>query len=128
MQAYKLDFGTTDRIANNLGIKLDDNRRLKAALLDGLVEASGNGHCGLPESEARKAVEHRIGARREEKDFREFLSKEQGKTIKMVQVASKNCVFERSVYEKERDIAKWCASIAQGVWLSPVCLSGWLAV
>ena len=114
MKVYNLDFGTADRIANNLGVRLDDNRRIKAALLDGLVEANESGHCGLPELEARRAVEHRIGARRDPKAFQEFLLKEQGKNIKMVKVASYNCVFERSVYEKERDIAKWCASIAQG--------------
>ena len=112
-RAYGIDFGTADRIANNYSIPLDDDRRLRAALLDGLSEASSNGHCGLQVDEAKRAMEHRIGARQGGRAFARAVNDNH---FEVVDVAGHKCLFERSVFNMEKEIAKRCAEIAKGMW------------
>jgi len=54
-------FRTADAIARSMGIEQDDPRRARAAVRWLLREASGQGHCYLPQPELeRRALEHHV--------------------------------------------------------------------
>ena len=54
-------FRTADTIARSMGIGEDDPRRARAAVRWLLQEASGQGHCYLPQSELeRRALDHHV--------------------------------------------------------------------
>jgi exodeoxyribonuclease V alpha subunit len=105
-----IGFVSADTIANNLGIEKNSLIRARAGLSHLLLEATSNGHCGLPQE---TLIENSIKLLEIDKSLVD-LAIEQELTAKIIicdTIEDKTCIFLASYYFYEQQIAKRLLSI-----------------
>jgi exodeoxyribonuclease V alpha subunit len=127
-----IGFRTADAIAGRLGIEPIATIRLRAGINYALLEASGEGHCGLPTAELLKlagellAVEQpaaerpdKTGASRrvplEPAQIQSALDQELAEgSVVADSLAGEPAIFLSHLHKAERQIAEWLQELAQG--------------
>ena len=105
-----IGFVSADTIANNLGIEKNSLIRARAGLSHLLLEATSNGHCGLPQE---TLIENSIKLLEIDRDLVELAIEKEiaAKTIICDFIADKTCIFLATYHFYERQIAKILLSI-----------------
>ena len=105
-----IGFVSADTIANNLGIEKNSLIRARAGLSHLLLEATSNGHCGLPQE---TLIENSIKLLEINRDLVELAIEKEiaAKTIISDFIADKTCIFLATYHFYERQIAKILLSI-----------------
>ena len=100
-----IGFISADTIAGNLGIEKDSLIRARAGLSHVLLEATSNGHCGLPQE---TLIENSIKLLEIDRNLVELaMDKEIAlKTITRDLIEGKPCIFLASYYFYEQQIAR----------------------
>ena len=108
-----IGFRTADQVASRLGIEKEAMIRVRAGLSFGLAEATGSGHCGLPEAElTRTTIELiEVGAGLIETAL--GLELQDGELIADT-VDGERCVFLAGLYRSEQAIAEQFRRLSQG--------------
>jgi exodeoxyribonuclease V alpha subunit len=108
-----IGFVTADQIARRLGIDPQAMIRLRAGIGHVLAQALDDGHCGLPEDEARAAAERLLAATPE--SVGEAVALEiADRTIVRDTVEGRDCLFLASLHAAERSIAQRVMRLAAG--------------
>ncbi|MDP5110318.1 MAG: ATP-dependent RecD-like DNA helicase [Rickettsiaceae bacterium] len=105
-----IGFISADTIANNLGIEKNSLIRARAGLSHLLLEATSNGHCGLPQE---TLIENSIKLLEIDKSLIDIAIEQEisAKTIICDVIDDKTCVFLASYHFYEQQIAKLLLSI-----------------
>ena len=105
-----IGFISADTIANNLGIEKNSLIRARAGLSHLLLEATSNGHCGLPQE---TLIENSIKLLEIDKSLIDIAIEQEiaAKTIIYDVIDDKTCVFLASYHFYEQQIAKLLLSI-----------------
>jgi len=105
-----IGFVSADTIANNLGIEKSSLIRARAGLSHLLLEATSNGHCGLPQE---TLIENSIKLLEIDRDLVELAIEKEiaAKIIVCDFIADKTCIFLATYHFYERQIAKILLSI-----------------
>lgn len=105
-----IGFISADTIANNLGIEKNSLIRARAGLSYLLLEATSNGHCGLPQE---TLIENSINLLEIDKSLVDIAIEHEiaAKTIICDVIDDKTCVFLASYHFYEQQIAKLLLSI-----------------
>ena len=105
-----IGFISADTIANNLGIEKNSLIRARAGLSHLLLEATSNGHCGLPQE---TLIENSIKLLGIDKSLVDIAIEHEiaAKTIICDVINDKTCVFLASYHFYEQQIAKLLLSI-----------------
>lgn len=100
-----IGFISADTIAGNLGIEKDSLIRARAGLSHALLEATSNGHCGLPQE---TLIENSIKLLDIDRNLVIFAIQQEIalKAIICDQIEDKECIFLASYYFYEQQIAK----------------------
>jgi len=61
-EVFGIGFSTADRIARSLGLPVDSPERIRAGFRHALTQATGNGHCYLPQKELLAQTSELLGA------------------------------------------------------------------
>lgn len=64
--ANNVDFKQIDKIAIDIGIEYNNEKRIKSGIKYALIKATNNGHCRVSEEELYKFVENLLGVNKEE--------------------------------------------------------------
>ena len=64
--ANNVDFKQIDKIAMDIGIEYNNEKRIKSGIKYALIKATNNGHCRVSEEELYKFVENLLGVNKEE--------------------------------------------------------------
>lgn len=105
-----IGFVSADTIANNLGIEKRSLIRARAGLSHLLLEATSNGHCGLPQE---TLIENSIKLLEIDRDLVELAIEKEiaAKIIVCDFIADKTCIFLATYHFYERQIATILLSI-----------------
>ncbi|MDP5020822.1 MAG: ATP-dependent RecD-like DNA helicase [Rickettsiaceae bacterium] len=105
-----IGFISADTIANNLGIEKNSLIRARAGLSHLLLEATSNGHCGLPQE---TLIENSIKLLEIDKSLIDIAIEQEisAKTIICDVIDDKTCVFLASYHFYEQQIARLLLSI-----------------
>ena len=105
-----IGFISADTIANNLGIEKNSLIRARAGLSHLLIEATSNGHCGLPQE---TLIENSIKLLEIDKSLVDIAIEHEiaANTIICDVIDDKTCVFLASYHFYEQQIAKLLLSI-----------------
>eukprot|EP00040_Diaphanoeca_grandis_P031632 m.189671 g.189671 ORF g.189671 m.189671 type:complete len:875 (-) comp32382_c0_seq2:69-2693(-) len=108
-----LAFQTAEKIASNMGIALDDPRRLTAGVFQCLGTAQRDGHCGVPQTELIKQVNAVLKLTSVGEDHLQMMI-DTGE-IKKECVHGQICYFETGLWQIESSIASRCKTLSKGL-------------
>ncbi|MFM9088322.1 MAG: ATP-dependent RecD-like DNA helicase [Cyanobium sp.] len=113
-----IGFRTADAIAARLGIEADSSIRLRAGINYALLEASGEGHCGLPIAELLQLAGDLLSVERPPKpaQIQAALDLELGQgTVVADALDGEPAIFLAHLHRDERRIAEALQNLARGL-------------
>ncbi|OKY73875.1 MAG: hypothetical protein BM485_16500 [Desulfobulbaceae bacterium DB1] len=109
-----IGFKSADGIALSMGIPLHDSRRARAALLFVLHEASGNGHCYLPQSELLSQCRTLLDPDGDLGDLSAMICGEMARLEADGKIArDQGCIYPAPLYYAEQGVASSLARLSR---------------
>lgn len=108
-----IGFRTADQVAQKLGIEPTAMIRVRAGISFALAEATGEGHCGLPESEVLAATAELLEVAEPLVETALGLELKGGEVIADT-VGGRRCIFLASLYRAEQVIAERLRVLSTG--------------
>lgn len=108
-----IGFRTADQVAQKLGIEPTAMIRVRAWIAFALAEATGEGHCGLPEAEVRTATAELLGVTASLVETALGLELESGDIV-ADRLGEQRCIFLAGLYRAEQAIAERLRALADG--------------
>lgn len=108
-----IGFRTADLVAQKLGIEPTAMIRVRAGISFALAEASGEGHCGLPEAEVLASTAELLTVEASLVETALGLELEGGDVI-ADELEGQRCIFLAGLYRAEQEIAERLRGLAMG--------------